>query len=507
MNPAGFTAICLISLLRAGLSATLAGWLVGPIQRVWSHAPPSTRRRLACLLAAVVLCPPLLVGYFYNGGLLTLAQAPTWRADWLPGWEECRALLANHLALGSELWLITLIAARNLPVGVLATIWLQPDPEDSVRDHLFRLGAVRSDRSGWSRRGARLSQWVRRLIRSRGPAWGLMFLSGFQEFELATRLGRPAWTAWLIDALAGGIDWWQCLGRFLLPLGVQLAVLFVLGRLTRWPTDSAARRECRVMPPTVGDRWWAWSAVLGATWWVMLLPLGALLREAGRGFHLLWQQPVALRVLLRETAVGWLVAGLSAGAALAVAERLGGGLRHGRLTLRAVLPWLVPGLLGSLALGLVGIRVVAGLGAWGLPRSVIPWGLLTTLWLLPRAACLGWIADRRVGQRAVHAARLLTAEREGLRTQRGNRLVLDLLWWGRYGSWSVLCQMAMFELPLGQLLAPVGMAPAPVSLYTQMHYGRADVLSAMTVLVLVSSVVGTLLAGVALVLSRPWIKS
>ncbi|MFM8582630.1 MAG: hypothetical protein ACKOFW_14130, partial [Planctomycetaceae bacterium] len=59
---------------------------------------------------------------------------------------------------------------------------------------------------------------------------------------------------------------------------------------------------------------------------------------------------------------------------------------------------------------------------------------------------------------------------------------------------------------LAQLLAPAGMASALVSLYNQMHYGRVDVLSAMSVLVLGSSIAWCVLAGLALILSRPWIE-
>jgi ABC-type Fe3+ transport system permease subunit len=45
-----------------------------------------------------------------------------------------------------------------------------------------------------------------------------------------------------------------------------------------------------------------------------------------------------------------------------------------------------------------------------------------------------------------------------------------------------LAMTAYLDLPTGQLLAPAGLASAPVTLYTQMHYGRNSLLTAMTLL-------------------------
>jgi hypothetical protein len=45
-----------------------------------------------------------------------------------------------------------------------------------------------------------------------------------------------------------------------------------------------------------------------------------------------------------------------------------------------------------------------------------------------------------------------------------------------------LVMTAYFDLPTGQILAPAGLASAPVTLYTQMHYGRNALLTAMTLL-------------------------
>lgn len=502
-----FGAICLLCLLRSLVAATLAGTLVEPIRRTLAHAGTGPRRWLVGLLAGVVLCPPLLVGYHYNGGLLTLSQSPTWRIPQLPGWESCRELVASRLPLASELWLITLIAARALPIGVLAATLLTPARSIALQSHLARLQLGRRDLPTWQRWGGLLQTWLRGWVQQGAAGWVLMFLLGFQEFELATRLGRPAWTAWLIDALAAGVPWHDCLTRLLVPVTLQLMLLVGLGWITTRPVSGGGQSHQQPPAPSRMTRWLAWGATLWAAWWIVGLPLGSLLRDASRGTTALLRQPATVRLLLRESTVGWLVSGLAGLAALAVA---GWFFRRGRpgsrQRARLVPIWLVPGLLGSLALALVAMRVTGSVGGSGLGRTVIPWVLTTVLWLLPRAACLVALAGRLISPQAVHIARLLRGRPGDCRAGEGDRLLFRHLWLGRYWLWCLLCQMAFFELPLAQLLAPAGMASAPVSLYTQMHYGRADVLSAMTVLVLSSSIVCCGLGGLALMLSRPWIE-
>ncbi|MFM7161136.1 MAG: hypothetical protein ACKO3P_12280, partial [Planctomycetaceae bacterium] len=425
----------------------------------------------------------------------------------LPGWDRFRGLIASHLDLVSEFWLIALIASRVLPVGVLAATLLTPVRAIARQTHLARLPLRHRDLPAWNRSWGFVTTWMRGWLQRGGPGWVLMFLLGFQEYELATRLGRPAWTAWLIDALAARVPWTECLTRLLLPVAVQLTPLVGLWWVASPVAGTVGQTRQQAAAPSRVNRWVAWGATLWAAWWVVGLPLGSLFLDAGRGANALLKQPAVVLLLLRESTVGWLVSGLAGLAALAVASRILGGKRsRSRLGQRLAPLLLIPGLLGSLALALMAVRVTGGLGSSGLGRTVIPWTLTTILWLLPRGACLVALSGRWIAPPALHIARLLRGRPGDARAREGDRLLFRHVWLGRYWLWCLSCQMAFFELPLAQLLAPAGMASAPVSLYNQMHYGRVDVLSAMSVLVLGSSIAWCVLAGLALILSRPWIE-
>src|SRR5262249_46000484 len=75
-------------------------------------------------------------------------------------------------------------------------------------------------------------RWHFALLRNRLstalPATGIMFLLCFQEFELASLIGRPAWTVWLFDAQVGGLALAESLRRALFPVFCQLVVILPL---------------------------------------------------------------------------------------------------------------------------------------------------------------------------------------------------------------------------------------------------------------------------------------
>ncbi|MFM8583136.1 MAG: hypothetical protein ACKOFW_16780, partial [Planctomycetaceae bacterium] len=166
-----FSAICLLCLLRSTVAATLAVSLVEPIRRTLADANPRLRRWLIGLLVAIVLFPPLLVGYHYNGALLTISQSPTWRIPGLPGWDRFRGLVASHLDLVSEFWLIALIASRVLPVGVLAASLLTPVRAIARQTHLARLPLRHRDLPAWNRSCGCVTTWMRGWLQRGGPGW------------------------------------------------------------------------------------------------------------------------------------------------------------------------------------------------------------------------------------------------------------------------------------------------------------------------------------------------
>src|SRR5262249_36239515 len=208
---------CGWSLARSAAVAILA-WPVCKRACAWLHGMPRHRRALAwCLVVLPFLCPELWAGYAYSGFSLLAAGAGLW--DHLPAgiipsspqWVHARNAAVDELLFDLLLFL------RAVPVGTLVAYFAPPPPLSPEAIYCLRLASIRSgpaadERPGHLREERPRGPWLRwkvALLRNQlsaaMPAVGLMFLLSFQEFELASLIGRPAWTVWLFDAQVGGL--------------------------------------------------------------------------------------------------------------------------------------------------------------------------------------------------------------------------------------------------------------------------------------------------------------
>jgi len=81
-----------------------------------------------------------------------------------------------------------------------------------------------------------------------------------------------------------------------------------------------------------------------------------------------------------------------------------------------------------------------------------------------------------------HLATLLLQSPDAARSARAFPLWWGLRWRNPALASLLLVMTAYLDLATGQLLSPPGLESAPVTLYTQMHYGRNSLLTAMTLL-------------------------
>lgn len=496
-----FAEACLWALIRSLLLAIVA-W---PVSRAAARGLCSSRHSRLIFWALVLpfLMPGMFVGYAYNGWVLYLAGADFWNRYPSGVLSHLRHLISTHEALLNEILLDFLLLARLVPVGAaVARYWPAPSLTATAA-HLRRM-SLPGQTSLMVRWKTELDLFLRHSFPSAVPAIGLMFLLGFQEFELAARLSRPAWTVWLIDAQATGLTLTGSLARGCWPALCELAVLggvlAVTARVTAGPGNS------ETSPVSISGRQAAGLILflLAAILFVCVIPAVWIGSSFATGFVALWRQTATGVTLLREIAVGLLVAGLAAAGALAVAGI--GDARRQSPTVRGLLAAVaVPGLLGGLltSLGLLELgRHVSGGGGLirdVVERSVFPWMIGQFLLLVPRALCLVALVRRSEETVALHTARLLAGAPDAARARRGASLIWRLSQKRRLAAWWLLWYSAYLDLATGQLLAPPGMASAPVTLYIQMHYGRNAVLSAMTVLTMIAPV---LLAGWGLELHR-----
>ena len=148
---------------------------------------------------------------------------------------------------------------------------------------------------------------------------------------------------------------------------------------------------------------------------------------------------------------------------------------------------LLPGLLGSLALGLTIFEICQRLGVQP-SYSPVPLVVAMVLFLLPRALAMQAMLRRNEQQAGVFLAESL-AELSGPRGRQGAAILWRIRDAGRFWALALLFWWSYLELTLPALLRPAGMAPAPLRLYNFLHYGHIPGLAAMLAVVLAVPVV------------------
>ncbi|HBS28449.1 MAG TPA: hypothetical protein DEB06_03130, partial [Phycisphaerales bacterium] len=151
--------------------------------------------------------------------------------------------------------------------------------------------------------------------------------------------------------------------------------------------------------------------------------------------------------------------------------------RHARSPRVLLILLSLPGALGGIVVALLLMRLFSLTPFSLVLDTPVPLVLGVSLLLLPPALLLRGLFDAAAPSTAVHLAHLMA---QGQPTQR--RAGRAILWRLRGRSWfwlgAVLFALAYFELVVSVTLAPIGMTPAIVELYNQMHYGQRALLSA-----------------------------
>ncbi len=454
-------AVCWWTLARAVVLCLLAWPVCRWIEQSFRMLPATWRPWYLAGLIAPACFPELLVGYAFRHFAVA-------RPDLAEG--LCSALLL----------------IRMIPVGTIALLATPRSGPDASAWHCRLL----LNRSGLSRFRLRTGRdwielarcyWHGSLMRGL-PAFGLMGIVAFQEFELAALLQTLSWTDWFVAARWQGLDRDEMLHQSLRPVLWQLPLL--LGVLA-W-----VRRTSQRMAGTVDDLterlesvrvlWFGAICVSAAIVVGCLVPLTLMGWRTFDGLALLARQRTQQLGLAREMLISSAVATCATGTAWVISSRLRGMFSS----------LLYLGLFGSLLLSLGAVAIFQ----WPLLRPVydtpIPWVLVLTLWLLPRAALLkAWLQAFR-NDTGIYVAELACRTmnpKEGtaaprIRSSSKMKRRSSLLWHLRdqpqFLAMSLLWYWAYCDLPSAYMLSPSGMASGLVRLYNFMHFGRSAALSA-----------------------------
>jgi ABC-type Fe3+ transport system permease subunit len=371
---------------------------------------------------------------------------------------------------------------RFFAAAVLIRVFTPPSPISPEAIHCQRL--LRRAEVSWLRRFfAEGATWLRGPGHASIAAFAVIFLSAFQEFEIAALMGITAgnvqspasWTVWLFNWQAGGPPLSESIAYASIPLACELVlivpVLILLGSWmsSPWRVESGSDGVDQNQTASIAFLIVAVVLVAGG-------PAIIVLQGAWRGV----QSRAASGPLLPEIGISAAIAsttllflGVICAAALGAAPRKWRGW--------IVLLLSLPGALGSLmvSLGILWLFQLPGLQA--LSQSLVPLVLAVTLVLLPRSLILTAVLGSGRRAQAAHCARLLAQSRSSPQRRSAARLIDELeirrFFWAAVLVW----YWAYWELTAPSILAPPAATPFVVRMYNFMHYRQDDPLSVMIV--------------------------
>ncbi|MDA3962308.1 MAG: hypothetical protein PF961_16085 [Planctomycetota bacterium] len=398
------------------------------------------------VLAVVFVMPSLVVAYSWG----TVSWSPV------------------HSPLGREILYLILRVAQLLPVAVVGLLLVPVTAAD--RQAWFQLRRL-APHAGLR---LQLRCWWAAYARSGMVAAGLVFMLAFAEFEIASLFVIDAWAVWCFDALATGVPVGSVLASAWPGMALQLLVVIAVVVALRRPRGG----ELGYVSSAAWLHWCGRLAITVAALAVVVVPAWVVLQGAFGS----WQvQAVGSEIMTSML----LAAGVSACVVPVVAVVMHLPSRWRR---SVTLAMLIPGLLGSLG---IGVLVLQGT-QWPLLRPFASGYAPVLIALCLVVAPLAAVAA--LGLLRMDAVALFQHQRQAWgQWQRGLRLFAPA-----YAAVAaVVFVIAYLDLPSAALLAPLDQPPVTARLYNLMHYGRTAALSSMVAFALLPPLAcGLLGAGV-----------
>ena len=444
-------------------SLTVATLALFPASHIYSFICQPNRTKSLRLLITVasllpLLIPELLVGFTYRLAATKLLDNP---------WT-------------TELLYAAILMARASTVILVVRLIL---PESQVsRESLYSWKLLHHHTAHWF--------WGYIQLLTTGPfrvhiiGWSIAVLLCFQEFETAAlvQIDRHpvAWTVWLFDAHAAGEPLSASLAMMKWPLIFELIILlpvFWLMKSIRSSGTSTIRQQPQSkLSPSVTGLWLS-VILFGFIAW----PIFANARQLIDGVALVFQQPLLFQQSLSQIGSSLAFATVASILVLLIAASL---VETNRRTVAMAL--VFPGLMGSLVLGLLLLTVFQSSWLSRIYDTPIPMITGLVLLMFPRALLLAAVLKTTSAPESVHSAQLLLNSKSR-RVQASGRGVLwkliDLRWLIAGG---ILLHWSFWDVTIPSILRPLRFEPVVTRLYGEMHYGRTETLSAITLLSLLA---------------------
>ncbi len=453
------------SALRSFIIA-FCGTVIAVIAQAWLRNVAPQRKHFAWgFLLLPFFVPSLMTGFCYRDTSMALVHSP-----WL-----------------REFLYALIVMMQTVPVGVII-LHFSPPAETSASS-LYSAGLIR----------LKLLERLKLLLSShcqyRIAAFCMLFLLSFQESDLAALMQASGWTEWMFTKHIGGLALGETIRLSLWPVLIQVPMLVPI---VIWLGKDSSTRNGEFAPPRevkfFGQLFVIfWVAI--ANVFVFAIPFIQMIKGTMVGIDSLLQQPS----IFRELGDAFLLATTSAlltiiVAAVVFSNRNGQSLQ--RLRIPVLFFLLLPGSMGSLALGLL----LAGIFqtetfqfAYDTPLPLI---LGEFCLILPKALILIYCLGKLNPAGGEYWVSLLNQSQVNQHQRTAKELAWQMTGRRRFAILVIVWFWAYFEVMLPSILAMPGLAPIGLVLYNNLHYGRIAALGAKLALMLllpIISAVGYLL--------------
>lgn len=461
--------VCSVTVLRS-LIVSILGVILS--RHLLSRVEFSYSKRSFLLLILILgpfLVPELIVGYTWSLISLKLVQYP---------------LLIELVYSG-------LVLLKVVPVGIVCFYISAPSLISTESDFIRK--SANSTATQISKVISRWSFFLWKHVLQSIPVGALLFLLAFQEFEMASLIYRDSWTVWIFDAQARGVSITNTIsyltGPLLIEIGVISGAIYFLSRIRNLPQFEWHRSEKKAHPFL---SILSWGYLVTAFFVAVVIPFSLTGWGGVLALGSLFQNHLQLIETLSECAWG-LVYGITSGiAAWGLATFFFSSKRSRQIKMLGFL-FCLPGLCGSLTLGVVMANLFLTESAFWLYDTPLALFFTLILFLFPRAAFLKLMILAPQQNDSLFLVRLLSHSKNQTQALSGSLLQWNLNGKMQYWSVIILAFWAYWDVTMSSILSPNNTMTSSVRLYGLMHYGQNSVLSALTFLSLCIPVLISLL--------------
>ena len=462
--------IILESFLRSSLIVILATFAGITIVRFFKSSQKNSSLFFQMLFLVFFFIPPIALGYGYSYFTFLYIQ---------------NSYICNFIY-------IVVMVCRLTPIAILILFFMPPTISQSAT-HCFYL-SIKTQYSF-----VKLYKIIKFSLLTKGKPYiavlTLLFIISFSEFELASIMNVQSWSVQVFDAHAHGLPILKSIKLSTIPLIIDLVFITIFLLITQQSNaknslENESNINCSRM-----ERVFAIVLIIFGTSIIIILPGIMILRYAIPGIPILFNE----FWMVKETINSALLAIIATIIAWILSKTL-----IKLITIKKIyyllLPVIVPGLLGSLSLGLIILGLIQIKELQTISNTPIPLIVALALLILPFTFIVMMLLHNIIPDEALKLAKISTIQ---FKNKISNNLLWELIYKKDFWLFSLIFCKAFFDLTLSAILAPNGLPTISNRLYNLMHYGESEKLSATVSITILLPIFAIILIRICVKILQP----